>query len=203
MPGVMQNSNAALAWSSLALCRSGTSDPAPTRRRRRLAAPATDQRAKTCEGGHRADAPSSRAPAVRTAADIRNRELAQIHIARQQLGMDEETYRAMLWAVGRVNSAKDLDWTGRKRVLDHLKKSGFKVKPAKSAKTRELASDMQSKKIRAMWLELHQAGEVRDPSEAALASFVKRHTKVEALQWLSGDQARRIIEHLKQWLARI
>jgi len=27
----------------------------------------------------------------------RRKDLATIHIARQQLGMDEETYRAMLW----------------------------------------------------------------------------------------------------------
>lgn len=140
---------------------------------------------------------------MKSAADIRKRELAQIHIARQQLGMDEETYRAMLWSIARVKSAKDLDWTGRKRVLDHLKKSGFKVKPAKAAKTRELASDQQSKKIRALWLHLYEAEEVRDPSESALAAFVKRHTGVEALQWLTAHQAGRVIEYLKQWLARV
>lgn len=59
------------------------------------------------------------------ASDIRRRELAQIHIAKAQLGLDDETYRAMLWAVARVKSAADLDWTGRKNVLDHLAKSGW------------------------------------------------------------------------------
>lgn len=147
--------------------------------------------------------PGVRQAVSKTAADIRKRELAQIHIARQQLGMDEETYRAMLWAVARVRSAKDLDWTGRKRVLDHLKMSGFKVRPAKAAKTRSLARDDRSRKIRALWLDLHRLGEVRDPSEAALATFVQRQTGVEALQWLDGAQASRVIEQLKQWLARV
>lgn len=64
-----------------------------------------------------------------SAADLRKRELAQIHIARQQLGMDDDTYRDMLWSVARVRSAADLDWVGRKRVLDHLVGCGFKVKP--------------------------------------------------------------------------
>ncbi len=66
---------------------------------------------------------------TKTAADVRKRELAQIHIARQQLGMDDDTYRDMLWSVARVRSAADLDWVGRKRVLDHLVGCGFKVKP--------------------------------------------------------------------------
>lgn len=62
-----------------------------------------------------------------TAPDLRKRELAQIHIAKAQLGMDDETYRAMLWTIARVKSAGDLDWAGRKRVLDHFKASGAKL----------------------------------------------------------------------------
>lgn len=62
---------------------------------------------------------------ARTADQLRKAELAQIHIAKAQLGLDEDTYRAMLWTVGRVKSSADLDWAGRKRVLDHLKAKGF------------------------------------------------------------------------------
>lgn len=68
-----------------------------------------------------------------SAQSIRARELAQIHIARTQLGMDNETYRDVLWTVARVRSAADLDWSGRKRVLDHMKACGFKVQPKKLA----------------------------------------------------------------------
>ncbi len=65
----------------------------------------------------------------KTAQDVRNSELAQIHIAQAQLGMDDDTYRNVLWTVARVRSSKDLDWSGRKRVLDHMKTCGFKVRP--------------------------------------------------------------------------
>lgn len=65
---------------------------------------------------------------LRTAPDIRKSELAQIHVAKSQLGLDDETYRAMLWTVARVKSAADLDWAGRKKVIDHLKAKGFKIK---------------------------------------------------------------------------
>ena len=55
---------------------------------------------------------------------IRNSELAAIHCAKKELGLDDDTYRDMLWSIARVRSAGDLDWTGRKRVLDHLKSRG-------------------------------------------------------------------------------
>lgn len=60
-------------------------------------------------------------------ADLKRREITLIHIAKQQLGMDDETYRAMLWSVARVKSSTALDFAGRKKVLDHLKACGFKV----------------------------------------------------------------------------
>jgi phage gp16-like protein len=62
-------------------------------------------------------------------AQGRNNALAQIHIAKAQLGMDDDTYRDMLWAVARVKSAKDLDHAGRAKVMEHLKRSGFKSAP--------------------------------------------------------------------------
>ena len=60
------------------------------------------------------------------APNIRNRELAQIHIAKAQLGLDDDTYRDMLWTIGRVRSAGDLDHAGRRRVLEHLTSRGWK-----------------------------------------------------------------------------
>lgn len=60
----------------------------------------------------------------------RNRELAKIHIAAKDLGLDDDAYRAMLWTIARVRTAKDLDADGRARVLDHLKACGFKARRA-------------------------------------------------------------------------
>lgn len=55
----------------------------------------------------------------------RTRELAAIHAAKRDLGMEDDTYRDMLWTVARVRSAKDLDFAGRKKVLDHMKACGW------------------------------------------------------------------------------
>ena len=61
----------------------------------------------------------------------RNRDLAKIHIAKKQLGLDDDAYKAMLQMVAGVNSAAHLTATGRREVLAHLKKSGFRSRPGK------------------------------------------------------------------------
>jgi phage gp16-like protein len=71
------------------------------------------------------------------ADDHKRREIQIIHIAAQQLGMDtrdkdpNSEYRSMLYAVGRVHSATELDYAGRQRVIEHLKACGFQAKPGK------------------------------------------------------------------------
>jgi phage gp16-like protein len=65
-----------------------------------------------------------------TTSDIRRRkQLAAIHAARRDLGLDEDGYRLMLSEVAGVGSAKDLDAAGRQRVLDHLRRVGWEAKP--------------------------------------------------------------------------
>ncbi len=66
----------------------------------------------------------------------------------------------------------------------------------------KLAQYPEARKIRALWLFLHQLGAVKDPSEAALATYVKRVTKVDALQWTDGHQTEVLIETLKKWAMR-
>jgi phage gp16-like protein len=142
-------------------------------------------------------------PSRLKAADLARREIQLIHVARQKVGMDEDTYRALLLDRFGVASSKELDWQQRKQLLEHFKTLGFKVIPStKRPQARALAGDAQSTKIRELWLTLHSAGKVRNPSETALAAFVKRQTKVDALQWLSTKQASAVIEELKKWLAR-
>lgn len=136
-----------------------------------------------------------------------------IHVARRELRMEDDDYRAMLrgmTALGGKTSSADLGIKGLELVLEALKRKGFKIRakgPTKTAKapakpTRALANDEQSKLIRHLWLEMHSQGIVRDPSEASLAAYVCRIAKIEALQWLNGDQARNVIETLKKWQKR-
>lgn len=140
--------------------------------------------------------------ARRNGTQLRNAELAQIHIARAQLGIDEDTYRAILWTVARVKSAKDLDWTGRKTLLEHFKAKGWKPAAPKSAKAAKPAAPGQDGLVRALWSDLHAAGKVRDPSDAALGSWLARNKWPQRAEWLNHTQITQAIEALKKWLAR-
>lgn len=65
------------------------------------------------------------------AAERRRKNIAAIHAARRDLGMDEDSYRLMLRNVASVSSAKDLDAKGLQTVLDHLRRVGWDRKPVK------------------------------------------------------------------------
>uniref|UniRef100_UPI0035C756FE gp16 family protein n=1 Tax=Serratia quinivorans TaxID=137545 RepID=UPI0035C756FE len=126
-----------------------------------------------------------------------------IHIARNDLKMDEDTYRQMLQGLTGRASTKGMDIPQLTRVLESMKKKGFRIKPAGKAKSGPpLDNHPQSKKIRALWLEMASAGIVRDSSEQALALWVNRETGISALRWLSNEQASSVIEKLKKWQHR-
>lgn len=138
---------------------------------------------------------------------FRDAEIAKIHIGKSQLQLSEDIYRDIIREAsqGKTESAADLDWRGRRAVLLRLDELGWKPRhrgTAPATPSRPLADDPQSKKIRALWIELHDAGRVRNPSEKALASYVKRMTGIAALQWLNNEQAILVIESLKKWLER-
>lgn len=130
------------------------------------------------------------------------RKLVQlIHVAKSKLGLDDEVYRALLRSKSGRESSKDMSIIQLEAVLDHLRGAGFAQ--TKKHKGKELERDPQSRKIRSLWLELHELGAIKDKSEEALGSFVKRQTGVESLRWLNGYQAATVIESLKRWIDRI
>ncbi len=124
-----------------------------------------------------------------------------IHVGKRDLAMDDDTYRAVLRRIGGKASSSDLTIPALQKVLEHMKVSGFNVRS--KAGGRPQANDAQSKMIRGLWLQLTNMGVVRNASEAALATFVQRMTKVSTLQWLSTAQASQVIEHLKEWRHRV
>jgi phage gp16-like protein len=125
-----------------------------------------------------------------------------IHVAKGQLGMDDDTYRNMLKQLTQKDSTKLLTVGQLNRVVAHLQGLGFKIQ-TKNKQSAPKTFDPQSKKIRALWLELHHLGHIQDSSETALAAYVKRITGIESLAWLSTAQASQVIETLKHWLLRV
>lgn len=128
-------------------------------------------------------------------ADIVRREIQLIHVGKQQLGMDDETYRAMLWAVARVKSSTELDFAGRKKVLDHLKASGFKVVSSRAG-TRARPAPTPDKvpmvaKIRALLIALD------NKPDAYADGMSKRMFGVDRFEWCDGAQLGKIIAALE------
>lgn len=123
-------------------------------------------------------------------ADLRARELAAIHVARRMLGLDEETYRLMLWTVARVHSAADLDHAGRQAVLDHLRARGFRPsRPGRPRAAPERAALIG--KIRALLI----AGGHRP--DAYADAMARRMFGVDRYEWLAARDLRRLVAALE------
>lgn len=131
--------------------------------------------------------------------DIRTRELAQIHIAKKDLSLDDDTYRAMLWTVAHVRSSSELDNAGRAKVLTHLKacgwkpkRSGFKIEPPKNVK---MSSVALVSKIGALLT-------VLDKPWAYADGMAKKMFKVEKLTWCTPQQLHKMVAALEYAKAR-
>ena len=71
----------------------------------------------------------------------RKADLARIHIAKKALGLDDSAYREIMFAVARVRSSAELDFTGRKRLIDHFIRCGWSgSKPAAKAANSRVGS---------------------------------------------------------------
>jgi phage gp16-like protein len=100
------------------------------------------------------------------------------------------------------SKTKDMTVWELEKVITNLKLKGFKVKSSK--KTGKItATEPVHKKIRSLWLELADAGEIKNRSEKAINSYVKRIAGVEVMDLLTQKQAMVVIESLKSWQARI
>ena len=137
----------------------------------------------------------------------RKADLAKIHIGKKDLQMSDADYEAVILRVskGRTSSAGELGWHERSQVLAHYKRCGWspshKQKPGARHSRPVSAGSAEARKVRALWLLLHELGLVRDASERALGNYCKRVLKVDALQWADG-KLYKLIEGLKDWAMR-
>ncbi|MCW8857005.1 MAG: regulatory protein GemA [Kangiella sp.] len=119
-----------------------------------------------------------------------------IHIAKNQLQMDDDTYRTILEEQGGQSSSKDMGIVALEKVLSHMKRCGFKPKRGKNKGT------VQGK-LRVLWAEMVKDGIIESNDEKALLAFVRKHAKVDKVEWLNDIQASHLVEILKQWRKRI
>ena len=160
-----------------------------------------------------ATAPSeARTSSTDAMAEAARRDVQLIQIGRRALGLDDDTYHAMLACLcdGKTSS-KDLTPKQRQKVLDHMKARGFVVKPRPQVQD-GLRAD-QGRKLRAMWWALADVGAVERPATPngcaiAVEAWAKRQLSggqhpLDALRFATGAQMDVLIESLKRWCRRV
>jgi phage gp16-like protein len=135
------------------------------------------------------------------AKDPRTRDLARIHLAKKELGLDDEAYRALLKAETGASSSADLDSRGRWKVLMAFSRLGWKggvaagADPGKAArKVGRPAPQGGSKEALLAKVEalLTDAGRGWPYANG----MAKHMFKVDLVQWCTEDQLRRLVAAL-------
>lgn len=123
----------------------------------------------------------------------RNLQLSKIHIAKKDLGLDDETYRALLVRVAGVRSAKDLTLRQTAAVLVEFARLGWEPKPAKKqGRKAPLAALDRVKlvgKIEAFLVEAKRSWAYAD-------GMAMRMFKVERVEWLAPQQLQKMVAAL-------
>lgn len=127
--------------------------------------------------------------------------LALLRVAKQQLAMSEEDYRALLRRNGHVESAKDLSREGFDAVMEEFSRLGFESTSRRQAFGRPrfmMASPGQCAHILKCW------GLVTEGSGTpqTLDKWLSNRFDVSALRFLDASKAPKVIGALHSWCAK-
>lgn len=122
----------------------------------------------------------------------RNLDLSKIHIAKKDLGLDDETYRALLVRVAGVKSAKDLNPHQAGKVLAEFERLGWKPSPVKTGRKAPVAAAGRAKLIGKIEAFLSEANR----SWAYADGMALRMFKVERVEWLDSGKLSKVVAAL-------
>ncbi|NKB37884.1 MAG: DUF1018 domain-containing protein [Gammaproteobacteria bacterium] len=117
----------------------------------------------------------------------RNNHLAQIHILKKELALDDDTYQDVLFTVARVRSSKDLDEYGRKKVIQHMR--SLKGKSSYPGRPHNCDENPQLQKIEALLAENKKSWAYAD-------GIAKRMYQKDRVAFCDGQQLTGIITAL-------
>ncbi|MEM7428012.1 MAG: regulatory protein GemA [Pseudomonadota bacterium] len=127
------------------------------------------------------------------------KQIAVVHLAAKELGLDDDTYRAVLKRWGGVTSSKDLDQGGFEKVMAYFTACGFRSTWTRRTfgKRPGRASPAQTDLIRKLWREWSG-----DDDELALNAWLDRSYHIAALRFVTPEIAKKAIEGLKIMVRR-
>ncbi|NNV20675.1 regulatory protein GemA [Ochrobactrum pseudogrignonense] len=125
---------------------------------------------------------------------------AAIHVAKKQLGLDDDTYRAICLRVTGKHSSASMSEGERIKLIDEFRRQGFK--PASKGSRKRLEGKFAGK-LQALWIAGWNLGVFDNRADEALIAFVHRQTGVDHVRFLHhASDARAVIESLKKWIER-
>ncbi|WPP47116.1 regulatory protein GemA [Pseudomonas sp. AN-1] len=125
--------------------------------------------------------------------NLRQANLAKIHIAKKALGMDDDIYRALLARVAGVTSAKDLGPRQVSAVLAEFQRLGWQPtsNPRAGRARPKLARSRQAvmSKVEALLAEAGRPWSYAD-------SMAERMFRIARVEWLDDNQLTRLMQAL-------
>ncbi|PCI03870.1 MAG: hypothetical protein COB78_05815 [Hyphomicrobiales bacterium] len=120
--------------------------------------------------------------------------LARIHIAKKDLGLDDDTYRAVLVRVTGKSSAGDMSPKEHQAVIDEF--INLNWKPGRR-NWKAASKKAYVRKIWAIWGDLKKRGIWKSKSRESLIAFVLDLTNRDDPEFLTAGEANKVIEALK------
>ena len=145
---------------------------------------------------------ASTAAAVPAEDKARKILLAKVHIAKKQLGLDEDAYEGVLLRVAGTTSAGNCTVPQLRLVVADFERRGFSASAKRPGAPRR-ADHPLARKARVMWISLAHLCAVREaPAQAirgdkALETFACRQLRCTKFQWADQTQGDKLVEALK------
>jgi hypothetical protein len=132
---------------------------------------------------------------------ISSKQIALVHVAKRELGLDDESYRAILARYGECESAADLTAFGFHHVMRYFTALGFRSTwTTRTFGNRPgMASPAQVDLIRSLWREYWAKN---DDDDAGLNAWLHTHHHVTTIRFVDAKKAGKVISALKAMVAR-
>lgn len=124
--------------------------------------------------------------------NLRQANLAKIHIAKKAIGLDDDTYRTLLARVAGVTSAKDLNPRQVSAVLAEFQRLGWQPPAKPTSRPAPNPAPDRKKLIGKIEAQLATAGRPWAYADA----MCSRMFKVERVEWCDSDQLQRLVAAL-------
>jgi len=119
-----------------------------------------------------------------------------IHVAKAQLHMADEDYRAMLGRVAGVRSSTELDEGGFVRVMAELERLGFRdvKRPIQAERPESMATATQIGRIRGLWKDFSTADD-----DLALGRWLEKRFHISNVRFLDARTGAKVIAVLEKF----